>query len=388
MNKKIKNSLLLLMAVILTPVCIFGAIYTYDAVVTIVEPAVTIVHTQPIQVPPLNKEMVLIGTVTFSDTASIDSNGLKFVYTLQGVSSATDTVTNIVALSDGKSYKFTHGISFDQTSGNISYQFFVAGTVGSVPVSTETVVYVTSVIAISSKTVNPAASEPVTVTLESGDQTAGNTSITFIPNSFTGTQNIIITQLDPASLPAFTGADFGASKASEADYFVALYLIEPEGLEVSPKSTLTLYFGDANPSKLFMKHRDVETGRWITITDNVVIDASLKTISGRISQLGYYAVSTQGSMPDTDYRPARRVVIMGRDTFKFANMTNGDKLKIFNINGRKVREITTIDSDYSDGFEWDGTKDDGSWAESGTYIYQLNIQGKDKLINGTIAFVK
>ena len=37
---------------------------------------------------------------------------------------------------------------------------------------------------------------------------------------------------------------------------------------------------------------------------------------------------------------------------------------------------------------WDGKKDDGNWADSGTYIYQLKIQGKDKLISGTIAFVK
>lgn len=380
MNKKIKNSLLLLMAAILTPVCIFGAIYTYDAVVTIGAPTLTIVHTQPMQVPPVNRELVVVGTVTFSDIASF--NQLDFTYTLEGSSTTTESITNIIPIS-ATSYRFSKGIEINQNSGNISYQFTASGQIGSISLSTTTALYVTTVTAVSSQSVDPL--NPVPVVLESGDQTAGNTSIVFVNGSFTGTQNITITQLDPANPPA-SGADFGANKASETDYFVALYLIEPEGLEVSPKATLTLYFGDANPSKLFMKFRE-SNGKWVTITDNVVIDATMKTISARIGKLGYYAVSTQGSMPDTDYRPVKRVVIMNQSTFKFENMNDGDKLKIFNINGKKVREITTRGT-YPSGFEWDGRKDDGGWAESGTYIYQLSIQGKDKLISGTIAFVK
>lgn len=381
MNKKIKNSLLLLMAAILTPVCIFGAIYTYDAVVTIVEPTLIIVHAQPAQVPPINRELVVVGTVTFSNSASL--NQLDFTYTLEGSSTTTESITNIIPIS-ATSYRFSKGIEINQNSGNISYQFSASGQIGSISLSTTTALYVTTVTAVASQSVDP--SNPVPVVLESGDQTAGNTLIVFVNDSFPGTQNIIITQLDPANPPA-SGVDFGANRASETDYFVALYLIEPEGLEVSPKATLTLYFGDANPSKLFMKYKDPDTGKWITITDNVVIDATMKTISARIGRLGYYAISTQGSMPDTDYRPVKRVVIMSQSTFKFENMNDGDKLKIFNINGKKVREITTRGT-YPSGFEWDGRKDDGGWAESGTYIYQLNIQGKDKLISGTIAFVK
>lgn len=382
MNKKIKNSLLLLMAVILTPVCIFAAMYTYDALVTIGTPTIVISHTSPEQVPPINKELVVVGTVTFSESGSL--NNLDFTYTLEGSSATTESITNIVPIS-ATAYRFVKGISIEQNSGNISYQFSASGQISGMSVSTATALYVTTVTATSSQSVDP--SNPVPVVLESGNQTAGNTSIVFANGSFTGTQNITITQLDHTNPPVFAGADFGVNKASETDYFVALYLIEPEGLEINPKATLTLYFGDANPSKLFMKFRDSDTGKWITITDSVVIDATMKTISARISKLGYYAVSTQGTMPDTDYRPVKRVVIMNQGTFKFENMNDGDKLKIFNINGKKVREITTRGT-YASGFEWDGRKDDGGWAESGTYIYQLNIQGKDKLISGTIAFVK
>jgi hypothetical protein len=379
MNKKIKNSLLILALAVLTPVCMFAAIYTYDAIVTIGTPTITILHTAPEQVPPINKEMVVVGTVTFSESGNL--NSMDFTYTLQGSAAVTESVTNIVPIS-ATSYRFVKAIEIEQTSGNISYLFSASGQLSGMSVSTATALYVTTVTAVASQNVDPA--NPVPVILESGNQTAGNTSIVFVNGSFTGDQNIIITQLDPNNPPSFTGV---AGKAAETDYFVALYLIEPEGLVVDPKATLTLYYGDVSSSKLFMKYRDPDTGKWITITDNVVIDTNMKTISARIGRLGYYAVSTQGVTPDNDYRPLKRVVIMGQDTFKFENMNDGDKLKIFNINGKKIREITSRGG-YADGFEWDGRKDGGDWAESGTYIYQLKIQGKGKLISGTIAFVK
>ena len=40
------------------------------------------------------------------------------------------------------------------------------------------------------------------------------------------------------------------------------------------------------------------------------------------------------------------------------------------------------------GFVWYGKNNSGQWVESGTYIYQIKVKGKSKLISGTIAFVK
>ena len=80
-----------------------------------------------------------------------------------------------------------------------------------------------------------------------------------------------------------------------------------------------------------------------------------------------------------------RVVVVGRSVFEFNNLMSGDVVKIYNINGKKIKEITSGDAG---GFEWDGKKDDGTWAESGAYIYQIKIEGKSKLISGTIAFVR
>lgn len=88
-----------------------------------------------------------------------------------------------------------------------------------------------------------------------------------------------------------------------------------------------------------------------------------------------------------DCKPTRRTIVKGRigvkyPGFEFKNMKEGDVLKIYNVNGKKIREIT---SGTSDGFVWDGKNDSGDWAKSGIYIYQIKVDGK--LISGTIAFV-
>ena len=88
-----------------------------------------------------------------------------------------------------------------------------------------------------------------------------------------------------------------------------------------------------------------------------------------------------------DCKPVRRTIVKGRigtkyPGFEFKNMKEGDVLKIYNVNGKKIREIT---SGTAEGFVWDGKNDSGDWAKSGIYIYQIKIDGK--LISGTIVFV-
>ena len=88
-----------------------------------------------------------------------------------------------------------------------------------------------------------------------------------------------------------------------------------------------------------------------------------------------------------DCRPARRTIVKGRigtkyPGFEFKNMKEGDVLKIYTVNGKKIREIS---SGTPDGFIWDGKKDNGDWAKSGIYVYQIKVDGK--LVSGTIVFV-
>jgi hypothetical protein len=117
-----------------------------------------------------------------------------------------------------------------------------------------------------------------------------------------------------------------------------------------------------------------------------VVNASSRTVSVEITELGRYATfGGSGSLPDSEYRPKKRVVVFGRAEVEFNNLMEGDVIKIFNINGKKIREITSGDAS---GFKWDGKKDNGSYAESGAYIYQIKLAEKGSLISGTIAFVR
>ena len=92
-----------------------------------------------------------------------------------------------------------------------------------------------------------------------------------------------------------------------------------------------------------------------------------------------------------DAKPAKRVRVKSRIStyggFKFNNLKEGDVVKIYNVNGKKVAELN---AGTADGFEWlgrKGTNNSGDWAESGTYIYQIKVKDDSKIISGTIAFV-
>lgn len=100
-----------------------------------------------------------------------------------------------------------------------------------------------------------------------------------------------------------------------------------------------------------------------------------------------YAIMSEPS--SDDYRPAKRVRVKSRIAtyggFKFNNLVDGDVVKIYNVNGQKVAELTTGES--SEGFEWKGrkgTNNSGDWAKSGIYIYQIKLKENSKIISGTI----
>ncbi len=96
-------------------------------------------------------------------------------------------------------------------------------------------------------------------------------------------------------------------------------------------------------------------------------------------------------IPSESYRPSKRVRVKSRISsyggYKFNNLQEGDVVKIYNVNGKKVAELN---AGTADGFEWlgrEGTNNSGDWAKSGIYIYQIKLKKDGKIISGTISFV-
>ena len=93
------------------------------------------------------------------------------------------------------------------------------------------------------------------------------------------------------------------------------------------------------------------------------------------------------TLTKSSYRPVNRIVVKGKigeryPGFEFKYLKEGDSITIYNLKGKKIRKISASGTE-SD--VWDGRKDNGDWAKSGIYIYQIKVDGK--LINGTIVFV-
>jgi len=217
-----------------------------------------------------------------------------------------------------------------------------------------------------------------TVKFESGNQQYGDTEIVFSSGTFATDQTITITELTlPSMSPSYSG---GVSTSQ----MVALYSVTPLGITLGAPARATFYYGTETSATRFELMRSDDQITWEKVS-NVTTDLTNKTVSADITKTGYYAIYVSGSLSDNDYRPAKRVVVQGRDVFKFNNLSDGDSVKIYNVNGKRIREIKSGDAE---GFKWDGRRDSGSYAESGTYIYQIKVKDKGKLISGTIAFVK
>ncbi|MFA7073927.1 MAG: FlgD immunoglobulin-like domain containing protein [Endomicrobiaceae bacterium] len=380
-RKQIFLSILLVFSVLLaSPVYMFGAQQIVKVVSAAASfPVARIIHDEITTVSSIRRILEAKISVDFGGYTSATA---KINYYLNG-SSESILVKDKGAVQDQEEFyislpKFDSGdakvdyqiqITFKDAYDNTSYLYWPSSST-----------YQTADIVSYSSGVVTAGSGG-TIRFESGNQQYGNTEIVFSSGTFTTDQTITITELSVPSLsPSYSGSVSGTSR------MVALYSIMPlwaPALTIPARATF--YYGtETTATKFDLMRRDSETDTWEKISD-ITIDLSSKTISTYITKAGYYAIYTSSNLSDNDYRPAKRVVVQGRAVFKFNNLSEGDSVKIYNINGKRIREIKSGDSE---GFKWDGRKNNGSYAESGTYIYQIKVKDKGKLISGTIAFVK
>jgi hypothetical protein len=142
-----------------------------------------------------------------------------------------------------------------------------------------------------------------------------------------------------------------------------------------------MYYGDLPPNINNIEVRWLDGTTWQKV--NFTNDTNMRTVTVNLAltntKLGYYAIFEKSNLTDNDYRPEYRVFKFG-EKIVFRNLQAGDTVTILDINARQVRKLT------APPFEWDGKKDNGSYAESGSYIYQIKVDGK--IISGTVVFVK
>ena len=124
------------------------------------------------------------------------------------------------------------------------------------------------------------------------------------------------------------------------------------------------------------------------VEDGVVFSAIVPQISGQ------FAVFESTDLDDSDYRPQKRVKIKSRIAsevytgFEFKGLKEGDVVKIYSVSGKKIAEVTDVSTlGVACWRGRKGTNNSGDWAESGTYIYQIKLKEKNKIVSGTIAFV-
>lgn len=71
---------------------------------------------------------------------------------------------------------------------------------------------------------------------------------------------------------------------------------------------------------------------------------------------------------------------MPGEKITFRGLKEGDTVTIFNLKGQPIKTLATAP------FEWDGRTNSGGYAESGSYIYQIKVEGR--VVSGSLAFVR
>lgn len=234
---------------------------------------------------------------------------------------------------------------------------------------------------VDSVTKDIVASEGGTVEFNSGNQQYSNTKLEIAKDVLSADAQIIIKQLSTNDLGSFS------------EPLAALYQVYsvPEDISLSAPIKATFYYGTNSVATDFvLRYKKDDTSSWKDVPISQK-DLQNKMIISNISSLGYYGIFEKAKDGDKNYRPKNRVRIKSRIStyggFKFKGLKDGDVVKIYTINGKKIAELTTGDA--VEGFEWKGrkgTNNNGDWAESGTYVYQIKLK-KGEVISGTIAFV-
>lgn len=228
-----------------------------------------------------------------------------------------------------------------------------------------------------------------TISVFAGDQSKGDngTVIVNVPaGAYGGNHNVIVDFLDESSI------DQGAVSAKTREKVISNVSVDVDGVsEISNSIQIkNLPLKEkTNANKFFMQYQ--KGTEWNNILNsNLSVNKQDQLYSFSSANLGHYRVLESITLSNSSYRPSNRIVVKAKigssyPGFEFKYLSEGDKITIYNLKGRKIRKISADGS--SETTVWDGRRDNGDWAESGTYIYQIKLKDSGEVISGTIAFV-
>ena len=220
-----------------------------------------------------------------------------------------------------------------------------------------------------------------------GDQSKGDkgTVIVTVPEgTYSGDHNVIVdffAESDSSSDASSRGRQNILSTVS-VDVDGVSEINNPIQIKNLPLQT------KAQGSKFFMQYQDGTEWKNYT-TSKLSVDKSYQLYSFSATDLCFYRVIESLVLSNNNYRPKNRIVVKAKvgssyPGFEFKYLQEGDSVSIYNLKGKKIRKIS---ANGSGNDVWDGRKDNGDWAESGTYIYQIKLKDGGDIISGTIAFV-
>jgi len=233
------------------------------------------------------------------------------------------------------------------------------------------------------------------VVLPDGNPDDGEVMVEIPEGALTEAKKITIEQItDLSRIPGYSeGWDWEP---------VAVYNFTEEGTRFKKPVTMNLlYFDlDNNGKPEDWKGKEMEFNEsqlacywwdginWRPAGGKVDSDRNIATIM--VSHFSYYGLFKARPMGISEYRPKERIITPAsqdgwNDVAYFSGLSGqATTVRIYDITGKKIRTIE------GEPYEWDGTDDDGNIVESGVYIYQFkaDVEGKKRLVSGTIAVAK
>ena len=228
-----------------------------------------------------------------------------------------------------------------------------------------------------------------TISVFCGDQSKGDegTVIVSVPaGAYSGNHNVVVDFLEESS-----SSDTSSKTKENVISTVSVDVEDVTEIE-SPIQIKNLPLQNKTTANKFLMQYQ-EGADWNNVSGaNLNVNKTYQIYSFSAADLGLYRVLESIKLSNSTYRPKNRIVVKAKvggiyPGFEFKYLSEGDTVKIYNLKGKKIAELK---SGTSDGFIWKGKKgtdNEGDWAESGTYIYQIKLKDGGDVISGTIAFV-